>query len=74
VDTNIRAIELIDDAKIIADCNASARSEGTLLICHQCDDPEELIVGILVAKVAAEIQAWALCGRCLQQVSLQAWS
>lgn len=62
-------IEILTDRTDLAGLSADVRADGSLLVCHRCDDVRRIIVGIVVMHESEE--AWALCGPCLQQVSPQ---
>jgi hypothetical protein len=70
METDFAQVELIEDALLIANCNAEARENGALLICHRCFDAEAPIVAILIVT-DQESEAWALCGPCLGQIGLR---
>jgi hypothetical protein len=60
-------LELIENREILTEVCIQVTSLGQVLICHSCDDIEEVIVGFLVHGQSE--QAWALCGSCLRKLS-----
>jgi hypothetical protein len=62
-------IELMTDRAVLEDLSDVFRGQGSMLVCHFCDDVSEIIAGILVDKESEK--AWVLCGPCLRQVPLQ---
>ena len=63
------AIELLTERATIENLSALLRSRGSMLVCHLCDDPSAIIVGILVVRESEE--AWVLCGPCMRQIPVQ---
>ena len=62
-------IELMTDRTVLKNLSESLRANGSILVCHLCDDVSELIAGILVIR--ANKEAWVLCGPCLRKIPLQ---
>jgi hypothetical protein len=61
-------IELMTDRTSLQNLDDVFRTQGSILVCHLCDDVTEIIAGVLVVRASEE--AWVLCGPCLRQVPL----
>ena len=66
---DLEAIELMTDRATIGKLSAVLRRKGSMLVCHICDDPSEIIAGILVVRESQE--AWVLCGPCARQIPVK---
>ena len=62
-------IELMTDQTSLANLSSVFRDQGSIMVCHRCDDVSELIAGIIVDNEYEE--AWVLCGPCLQTIPLR---
>ncbi len=62
-------IELMTDQAVLASLSSVFRNQGSMMVCHACDDVGELIAGIIVDNESEE--AWVLCGPCLQTIPLR---
>jgi hypothetical protein len=62
-------IELMTDQASLANLSSVFRNQGSMMVCHRCDDVSELIAGILVDNESEE--AWVLCGPCLRTIPLR---
>jgi hypothetical protein len=62
-------VELMTDRTALESLSDEFRAEGTIMVCHVCDDVSELIAGILVVRASEE--AWVLCGPCLRKIPVQ---
>jgi hypothetical protein len=62
-------IELMTDQASLASLSSLFRNQGSVMVCHRCDDVGELIAGIIVDNATEE--AWVLCGPCLQAIPLR---
>jgi hypothetical protein len=61
-------IELMTDQASLASLSSMFRDQGSMMVCHRCDDVGELIAGIIVDNESEE--AWVLCGPCLRAIPL----
>jgi hypothetical protein len=61
-------IEVMTDQATLADLSNQFRDQGSMMVCHRCDDVGAIIAGILVVKETEE--AWVLCGPCLREIPL----
>jgi hypothetical protein len=62
-------IELMTDQASLASLSSMFRDQGSMMVCHRCDDVGELIAGIIVDNATEE--AWVLCGPCLRAIPLR---
>jgi hypothetical protein len=62
-------IELMTDQASLASLSSLFRNQGSVMVCHGCDDVGELIAGIIVDNESEE--AWVLCGPCLRAIPLR---
>lgn len=62
-------IELMTDQATLASLSSVFRNQGSMMVCHACDDVGELIAGIIVDNKSEE--AWVLCGPCLRAIPLR---
>ena len=61
-------IELMTDQASLASLSSVFRNQGSMMVCHRCDDVSELIAGIILDNESEE--AWVLCGPCLREIPL----
>jgi hypothetical protein len=61
-------VELMTDSDSLRNLADAFGTQGSMLVCHLCDDVSELIAGILVDRASEE--AWVLCGPCLRKVPI----
>ena len=66
MESELIAVEMIEDRSSLAAMSAAARSHGSELICRRCANVEEVIAGVLVMMEGTEI--WALCGPCWSEL------
>ncbi len=59
-------LELMTDQASLANLSSVFRNQGSMMVCHRCDDVGELIAGIIVDNESEE--AWVLCGPCLRTI------
>jgi len=69
LDQKLADIELMTDQAILASLSSVFRNEGSMMVCHACDDVGELVAGIIVDNESEE--AWVLCGPCLRAIPLR---
>jgi hypothetical protein len=62
-------VELMTDRAALENLSGVFRAQGSMMVCHICDDVSELIAGILVVR--ANEEAWVLCGPCLRTIHVQ---
>lgn len=62
-------LELMTDQASLASLSSVFRNQGSIMVCHRCDDVSELIAGIIVDNESEE--AWVLCGPCLRTIPLR---
>jgi hypothetical protein len=62
-------VELMTDRAALENLSAAFRAQGSIMVCHVCDDVTELVAGIIVLRASEE--AWVLCGPCLRNIPLQ---
>jgi len=62
-------IELMTDQASLANLSSVFRNQGSMMVCHGCDDVGEIIAGIIVDNATEE--AWVLCGPCLRAIPLR---
>jgi hypothetical protein len=63
--------DLIEDCDMLAELNSCAREWGELLVCGRCNDPAEVIVGLMVFKPTDFTVV--LCGPCWQELPQAAY-
>ncbi len=61
-------VELMTDRASLNNLADIFSAQGSMLVCHLCDDVSEIIAGILVVREREE--AWVLCGPCMRKVPL----
>jgi hypothetical protein len=61
-------IELMTDRASLNNLADVFRAQGSIMVCHVCDDVSEIVAGILVVRASEE--AWVLCGPCMRKVPL----
>jgi hypothetical protein len=66
--SDLSDIEVMTDQATLADLSNLFRDQGSMMVCHRCDDVSAIIAGILVVKETEE--AWVLCGPCLREIPL----
>ena len=57
------------DPATLTNLSSAFRNQGSMMVCHRCDDVGEIIAGILIVKETEE--AWVLCGPCLRQIPVR---
>ena len=62
-------LELMTDQASLASLSSAFRNQGSMMVCHRCDDVSELIAGIIVDNESEE--AWVLCGPCLRTIPVR---
>jgi len=67
--SDLSDIEVMTDQATLADLSNLFRDQGSMMVCHRCDDVGELIAGIIVDNESEE--AWVLCGPCLRTIPLR---
>ena len=61
-------VELMTDRASLNNLADVFGAQGSMLVCHLCDDVSEIVAGILVIRASEE--AWVLCGPCMRKVPL----
>lgn len=62
-------VELMTDRAALKNLSDAFSANGSILVCHVCDDVSEIIAGILVVPSSEE--AWVLCGPCMRKIPVQ---
>ena len=66
---DLSEVELMTDRAALENLAAIFRAQGSIMVCHVCDDVDQLIAGIVVLRASEE--AWVLCGPCLRKIPVQ---
>jgi len=66
---DLSEVELMTDRTALENLSTAFRAQGSIMVCHVCDDVTQLITGIIVLRASEE--AWVLCGPCLRKIPVQ---